>query len=367
MTNGRQESATSNEMSDFASDCNQWGRYNVHYLEPDGEPERTNGSGSSINVATASPAPAGGNAIDHKSLRSKPSNGAGLVATTSGPPRSIKRHGSDAGTRSKGVKNRNRVSRRQSEGPAGPMAARCKLQQSSAMQQCGDAGAIRLGSSASCLEPCLRLSIIHRHENDLRKKRVAFSDAPAVVWNDPPVILFSASTAGNNSGRHPATHSSALASYHRRHSYPTNSLLAAGNNADGDACPAALKDGHSEEYQQQDQGEEVLTPKERRRRKVVMAVVCTTFILLMASALFVLISLFHASAIDEAVRKENELQTFTSVSSNGDMIQINGTASSNVFSPQQTGQLGTILNSTTTAATPGIIAILAASNSSTMT
>lgn len=276
------ETGTNREMSDFASDCNQWGRYNVHYLEPDGE-QRTAGSGNNINVTH--PCSPGGNS-DNKNqpLRSKMPS-----ANETGGARSIKRHGSDAGTRNKSMKNRNRVSRRQSEGPAGAMAARCK-QHSSSGQQDG----LRLGSSTSCLEPCLRLSIIHRHESDLRKKRVAFSDAPAVVWNDPPVILFS---AGNNNGRHPAPHSSALAS-NRRHSYPSNSLLAGGNNAEGSAGPATLKDGRAEEYQEQ--GEEILTPKERRRKKVVMAVVCTTFILLMASALFVLISLFHASAIDEA-------------------------------------------------------------------
>ncbi|XP_057371126.1 uncharacterized protein LOC130692067 isoform X2 [Daphnia carinata] len=101
------------------------------------------------------------------------------------------------------------------------------------------------------------------------------------------------------------------------------------------------------------------------RRRARGIVILTSVFLLFTCLFMVGITLRLAPLIDDLVRKENELQTFTSVSSNGDMI--NGTASNNVFSPQQTGQLGTILNSTTTtAATPSIIALLAASNSSTM-
>jgi hypothetical protein len=74
--------------------------------------------------------------------------------------------------------------------------------------------------------------------------------------------------------------------------------------SDGDSGGFKDSAGAGDEYQHQGGsgggGDEVLTPKERRRRKVVMAVVCTTFILLTASALFVLITLFNASAIDEA-------------------------------------------------------------------
>ncbi|KAI9563953.1 hypothetical protein GHT06_007691 [Daphnia sinensis] len=108
------------------------------------------------------------------------------------------------------------------------------------------------------------------------------------------------------------------------------------------------------------------SPEGRRRRRTISIIATVGAFLLVLSILMVTVTLRLATHIDDLVRKENELQTFTSVSSNGDMIQINGTASSNVFSPQQTGQLGTILNSTTTAATPGIIAILAASNTSAM-
>ena len=316
MTNGQahqdssRQNINSREMNDLASDCNQWGRYNVHYLEPEGERMTSGGSGNSINrVGAAPPSPCpGGSGSDnnkrHHPLRPKVSNEAQGGATT----RSIKRHGSDAGTRNKGMKNRNRVSRRQSEGPNGSAAAaRSKMQQPQQLNSSGQhsgsgssgGGIIRLGSSTSCLEPCLRLSIIHRHESDLRKKRVAFSDAPVVVWNDPPVILFSPPpTTNRQSVTNNSSSSAGLASYHRRHSYPSNSLLAGGS--DGDT--GGFKDSAGgEECQHQGGGvDEVLTPKERRRRKVVMAVVCTTFILLTASALFVLITLFNASAIDEA-------------------------------------------------------------------
>jgi hypothetical protein len=321
MTNGQahqqmsssRQSINSREMNDLASDCNQWGRYNVHYLEPDGEQMTSAGSGNSINCVgsapSSSPCP-GDNSKRHQPLRPKVSTTSNEAQGGNGTTtRSIKRHGSDAGTRNKGMKNRNRVSRRQSEGPNGSAAvARTKMQQQQQQsQQSGQhsgsgssgGGIIRLGSSTSCLEPCLRLSIIHRHESDLRKKRVAFSDAPVVVWNDPPVILFSPPTSSRQSVTNNSSSSSGLASYHRRHSYPSNSLLAGG---DGDS--GGFKDSAgSEEFQHNGGaggGDEVLTPKERRRRKVVMAVVCTTFILLTASALFVLITLFNASAIDEA-------------------------------------------------------------------
>lgn len=240
------------ELDDLSSDCDQWGRYNVHYLEQDAAGERTG---------------------DKRPLRPK-------VSSSSEPGGSrIKRHVSDA-AKTGAVKNRNRVGRRQSEGPNGSSStARSKIVSSSQDAACRFANST--AASSSCLEPCLRLSII-RHESDLRKKRVAFSDAPAVVWNDPPVILFSPS----NTLGHQHAAGQASSSSHRRHSYP---------------CGAA--DGASEQkegVQQQSEAAGVLTPKERRRRKVVMAVVCTTFILLTASALFVLITLFNASAIDEA-------------------------------------------------------------------
>ena len=271
----------------------------------------TSGSGNSLNCVVGSAPPSspcpGDNNKRHHPLRSSSkvssttNEAQGGNGTTT---RSIKRHGSDAGTRNKGTKNRNRVSRRQSEGPNGSAAAaRSKMQQpqSGQQQHSGSSGGhsggiIRLGSSTSCLEPCLRLSIIHRHESDLRKKRVAFSDAPVVVWNDPPVILFS--PAPSSSSRQSITNNSGLASYHRRHSYPSNSLLADGDS--GGFKDSAAGSGDEFQHQQGSGGDEVLTPKERRRRKVVMAVVCTTFILLTASALFVLITLFNASAIDEA-------------------------------------------------------------------
>lgn len=244
-----ESSPSQGPVKEIAADC-QWGRYNVHYVETEGE--RTSG------VADAK-----------RPLRSKVSS-----------EERLKRQVSDAGLRqSRGAKSRNRVSRRQSEGPVGPAAsARSRIQSNSASQLNNSQS--RLGSTNSCLEPCLRLSII-RHESDLRKKRVAFSDAPAVVWNDPPVVLFSP-VSGVATLSQPTIHHHHHHGTHRRHSYPSNSV---------DSC-----DGAKEE----DGQEEVLTPKEKRRRKVVMAVVCTTFILLTASALFVLITLFNASAIDEA-------------------------------------------------------------------
>jgi hypothetical protein len=76
--------------------------------------------------------------------------------------------------------------------------------------------------------------------------------------------------------------------------------------------------------------------------------------------------IFSLSFLLFVVRKENELQTITSISSNGDMNSTTG--SSGLLSQQSTSQLGTILNATTTAI-PGIIIgtlTAAAANSSTM-
>lgn len=254
------------ELDDFSSDC-QWGRYNVHYLETDGE---RNGG-------------------EKRPLRPKVSSSDGSNAQSR-----IKRHVSDAGSQRKGGpagKNRARVSRRQSEGPNGSVAvaARSKMQASSASQLLNETGRFGASASGSCLEPCLRLSII-RHESDLRKKRVAFSDAPAVVWNDSPVVFFSSSSGNGPSvaTHQPTFHSSGPSG--RRHSYPSSSIV---SSLDGSESKEA-------NVNEEGAGDEILTPKERRRRKVVMAVVCTTFILLTASALFVLITLFNASAIDEA-------------------------------------------------------------------
>lgn len=269
-SNGQQQNAAAEdpgrELDDFSnSDC-QWGRYNVHYLEQDGE--RSSGG-------------------DKRPLRPKVSSSDAVGGSR------IKRHASDAGKGcNKGAaKNRNRVGRRQSEGPNGSASvARSKLIAGSATRI---SEAERFGSAASggsCLEPCLRLSII-RHESDLRKKRVAFSDAPAVVWNDPPVVVFSpplSQMSRETSSGGSSSSSSAHHHPHRRHSYPSSNSVGSADGSDGG------KEGGEEG------GDEVLTPKERRRRKVVMAVVCTTFILLTASALFVLITLFNASAIDEA-------------------------------------------------------------------
>lgn len=254
------------ELDDFSSDC-QWGRYNVHYLETDGE---RNGG-------------------EKRPLRPKVSS-----SDTSAQPR-IKRHVSDAGSQRKGGgpagRNRARVSRRQSEGPNGSVAAaaRSKMQATSASQLLNETGRFGASASGSCLEPCLRLSII-RHESDLRKKRVAFSDAPAVVWNDSPVVFFSSSSGNGPSvaTHQPTFHTSGPSG--RRHSYPSSNIVSSVDGSESKEASVNEEGG----------GDEVLTPKERRRRKVVMAVVCTTFILLTASALFVLITLFNASAIDEA-------------------------------------------------------------------
>ena len=217
------------ELAQFPGDC-QWGRYNVNYVEADSE-----------RTKRQSQRPGG--RVQHGTR--------------------IKRHASDAGTRhgpksgSGSTRSRPRVGRRQSEVPAEAIA-------SARRRASSDAGT----SPVHNMVPCLRLSII-RHESDLRKKRVAFSDAPAVVWNDPPVIVLSPASAA-------ARVQQAHHHHHHHHSH------------------------HSDGSDEASKESEVLTPKERRRRKVVMAVVCTTFILLTASALFVLITLFNASAIDEA-------------------------------------------------------------------
>jgi hypothetical protein len=92
------------EMNDLASDCNQWGRYNVHYLEPDGE-RMTSGSGNSLNcvgsVPPSSPSP-GDNNKRHHPLRSSSKVSSSTTNEAQGgngtTTRSIKRHGSDAGT-----------------------------------------------------------------------------------------------------------------------------------------------------------------------------------------------------------------------------------------------------------------------------
>ena len=108
-------------------------------------------------------------------------------------------------------------------------------------------------ATRNTLEPCLRMTIVRRGSDV--KKRVAFAETASIIWNDDPAPFVVIS--------------------------------------DDDTRPESNKEPEDEQ---------MVTPKERRRRKVVTAVVCTTFLLLTASALFVLITLFHASAIDEAGR-----------------------------------------------------------------
>jgi len=130
------------------------------------------------------------------------------------------------------------------------------------------------------------------------KKKVVFSETPCVIWNDdPPVIP------------------------------PPDLIQSRRNDCDEEEA--------GEEEEEEEEGEVLaITAKERRRRKVVTAVAFTTFVLLTASALFVLVTLFHASAIDEVVRKENEMQTYVFSNDNVTMmilndngeIQVNGTS-----------------------------------------
>lgn len=208
----------------------KWGRYNVNYLDVDGT-ER----------------PATSDVIsENKRSRTRPRrhtsdsvNGAESVA--------LKRtHSTTGGNKSQ----RQRVGRRQSEGYSDTLTVPTKTDN---------------------LEPCLRLSIIRREMSE-RKKRVAFAEGPAVVWNDPrpPAICIPLP---------PPSHS---------------------RTAREESASTSTSDSNGKDAAGAEEGPEILTPKERRRRKVVMAVVCTTFILLTASALFVLITLFNASAIDEA-------------------------------------------------------------------
>ena len=132
---------------------------------------------------------------------------------------------------------------------------------------------------------CLRLSII-RSESDSRKKKVAFADSPSVIWGHGDDRCAAESAAGHGS----PNNSTSVTNADGRGSETTSS--AAGFLASNRTTRSGTSSRDAEK--------QVLTPKERRRRKVAMAVVCTTFILLTASALFVLITLFNASAIDEA-------------------------------------------------------------------
>ena len=109
-------------------------------------------------------------------------------------------------------------------------------------------------------EPCIRRN--HDTKLDIRQhrtKKVVFAETPCVIWNDdPPLTLFA------------------------------------------QRSQLVVSSGGGEEAEEADVEEVApVTAKERRRRKVVTAVAFTTFVLLTASALFVLITLFHASAIDE--------------------------------------------------------------------
>ena len=150
-----------------------------------------------------------------------------------------------------GNRTRHRVGRRKSDGHLSPMVLANTNHPAEENNQL-----------LRPLEPCLRLSVIRREMSE-RKKRVVFADAPAILIPLPAL---------------PAP-------------LPSSRMMRDVSSGSG---------GKNNGIRGEDGEEEILTPKERRRRKVVMAVVCTTFILLTASALFVLITLFNASAIDEA-------------------------------------------------------------------
>ena len=135
---------------------------------------------------------------------------------------------------------------------------------------------------------CLRLSII-RSESDSRKKKVAFADSPSVIWGHGDDRCPAESTAGQGSSKNSSSVTTADARCAETAHSSSSAAGFLGSNR-------TTRSGTSS----RDAEKQVLTPKERRRRKVAMAVVCTTFILLTASALFVLITLFNASAIDEA-------------------------------------------------------------------
>lgn len=235
--------AAAKESAEDVTAQTRWGRYNVNYLEAEeAGVELTatpTGNNNTANKRHQHPA-----RTRASSVRRHASDGAS--GSSNGPVRRASVSGRP------GNKTRQRVGRRQSDGHVTLTSVNSTT--------AGPSDSKLLGAGVRHLEPCLRLSVIRREMSE-RKKRVAFSDAPAILihFPSPPPLPLSP----------------------RREEHT-----------------ARRKDGSA--GTEENGSQEVLTPKERRRRKVVMAVVCTTFILLTASALFVLITLFNASAIDEA-------------------------------------------------------------------
>ena len=327
------------------ADC-QWGRYNVNYVEAEGEMTTL----QSVAVGHLRPSAAAATAA---------AAGADSCQFLSPPPTAeairLKRHSSDvtasrttratAGVgannssgRNSTTKRSNRVARRKSEVSGScSIAAVAKNQLQHKQQQQHQVAALSLlpPSTTTTTTSCLRHQdngagpgttptdchiVVNSRNSDLivlktrpsTHKRVAFSDAPAIIWTDrrsptaASTVVFvnnSSSSSGGGGGgggggghqHHLISPSQQTCSVNKKCS-DLAGLEGAAGAADGSTDSSANNSSSSSTV------EEVLTPKERRRRKVVMAVVCTTFILLTASALFVLITLFNASAIDEAGR-----------------------------------------------------------------
>lgn len=246
-----------NRGSDLQS-SSQWGRYNLNYREVE-------------------PSDAG---------RSLP---CGANQLTVPRPISIQRHSSDLsdgrGSHSANLRTAT-VSRTESD----RTVTACRGQTTLSPSPPTRAAVLRSSSlvtesTGSRPASCLRLSII-RSESDSRKKKVAFSDAPAVVWGQ---IVGIRSGAASDAG---------VAVQETPDVGCQVSLVTSSSRSSPNGRCSNSSGLNGDEAEKQ-----VLTPKERRRRKVAMAVVCTTFILLTASALFVLITLFNASAIDEAGKR----------------------------------------------------------------
>ena len=266
----------------------QWGRYNLNYRET--ESDEGDHQCDAFQAAAARSEDVGRQQRVHRHTSD--------VSSMRRTPQKIRRHESD---------------RR-----AVTCARKKCINSSNDCQNCLNS-VVRTQCSTVSLEPCLRTAIA-RHESDLRKKRVAFADSPSVIWSNR-----SSDRLAITHNQRPLDPSSAavdkLANAKQSKS-PVSEVGGSLGVAFGDYCTDVkairlemddLNDrdllfmgrfsgrrDHRSSHSTAEGEEQVLTSKERRRRKVVMAVVCTTFILLTASALFVLITLFNASAIDEA-------------------------------------------------------------------
>ena len=318
------------------ADC-QWGRYNVNYIEADGETASVghlrpptpliDPSGSVLLSPPPLQAPQAEDERDVEVMRLKRHSSDVTASRTTranqspgvGANNSSRLTASSASSKLRS--NSNRITRRKSEVASSPIAAvaRNQLQQQNKQQHLkASVGATLSLPPTTTTTSCLRhqdnngtaicsspvgtnVILLNKNRPSTHCKRVAFSDAPSVIWTDRSSPT--AAVVILNSGQHQvisAPGSSRFTSASKKclvdlvglEGGGTTSTDASASGANNSPSPSSSSVVVAES--------EVLTPKERRRRKVVMAVVCTTFILLTASALFVLITLFNASAIDEA-------------------------------------------------------------------